>query len=83
MEEAIEITEGLEEKESKQELKQMDQAAAPQRSQHNNAGMHHYNGSYDWNFLNLSVVTAVRDFGAEAEKACVDELTQLFKVKRH
>jgi len=42
----------------------------------------HYDEAFDWNLVNLSVNTTLRDFGEVAQKACEDELKQLFREKK-
>ncbi len=44
--------------------------------------MKHYDEAFDWNLVNLSVNTTLRDFGEVAQKACEDELKQLFREKK-
>jgi hypothetical protein len=47
---------------------------AMRRSKRTTAGVRRYDESYDWNLMNLSVNTALQDFGEVADKSCKDEL---------
>jgi hypothetical protein len=58
------------------------QQAEVRRSQRSTAGVRRYDDAYDWNLMNLSVTSALRDFGEVAEDTCKSELVQLFKEKK-
>jgi hypothetical protein len=63
------------------ELEEAAQQSSTQRSQRSTKGVRRYDEVYDWNLMNLSVNTALQDFGDVAEDACKNELVQLFKEK--
>ena len=52
------------------------------RSRGSNAGIKRYDKDFQWKMMNLSVNTALRDFGDVADKACESELVQLFMEKK-
>jgi hypothetical protein len=65
-------------------VREMESAAQEvelRRSQRRTAGVKRYDEAYDWNLMNLSVKSALRDFGKVAEEACKSELVQLFRDK--
>jgi hypothetical protein len=55
---------------------------AIRRSKRTTAGVRRYDESYEWNLMNLSVNMVLQDFGEVADKACKDELKQLFREKK-
>jgi len=55
------------------ELKEAAEQAATQRLQSSTAGVKRYNDAFDWDLMNLSVNTVLRDFGSIAEDACRSE----------
>jgi hypothetical protein len=65
-----------------EEIAMQEVGNAIRRSKRTTAGVRRYDESYEWNLMNLSVNTALRDFGEVADKACEDELKQLFREKK-
>jgi hypothetical protein len=64
------------------ELESAAQQVEVRRSQQSTAGVKRYDEAYNWNLMNLSVTSALREFGEVAEEACKSELVQLFKEKK-
>jgi hypothetical protein len=61
----------------------MQEAARPvRRSTRTTTGTKRYDEAYNWNLLNLSVRTAVKDFGNVAVEAISAEQKQLFQEKK-
>ncbi len=68
--------------EQEKEMEKAAQQAEVWRSQRSTAGVRRYDEAYDWNLMNLSVTSALRDFGEVAEEACKTELVQLIQGKK-
>jgi len=51
-------------------LQNLGEAAGLRGKQRTSAGVHHYDESYDWNALNLSMAAAIKD-SARLQKRCV------------
>jgi hypothetical protein len=68
--------------ESSESIESNEERAIPRRSTRATAGVRRYDENYQWNLMNLSVKTAVADFGEVADAACEAELVQLFREKR-
>ena len=52
------------------------------RPRRSTAGVRQQDPIYEWNFMNLSVKTAIKNYGKPAIDACIGELNQMFNSKK-